>query len=130
MKTIPVLFTLIGFIFLSCTKEEEVVSPLHNYPSQVVQVEAPETGSVGETVTITVFFLVNNGCGEFGRLEAANSGNTIIIKLYLHYREGFCTQALETRQVTYTLKPEKADTYLLKFWSGEGQYISKSIVVQ
>lgn len=130
MKTIPVLLTLIGLIFLSCTKEEEVVSPMHHNPAQVVQVEAPETGSVGETVTITVFFMVNNGCGEFGSFEATTSGNTVIIKVYPHYREGFCTQALETRQVTYTLKPEKAGTYLLKFWSGEDQYISKSIVVQ
>lgn len=129
MRSISILLTLVGFIFLSCSKEEDGVSPLNSYPVAVVQVNAPEAASVGETVTATVFFSVNNGCGEFGSFEATRSGNTITVKVYPHYREGFCTQAFVTREVTYTYKPEKAGTYTFKFWAGEDQYITKSIVI-
>ncbi|WP_147294171.1 hypothetical protein [Pontibacter diazotrophicus] len=130
MKTIPILFALIGFVLLSCSKEEESVSPLDAYPAPVVQVDAPETASVGENVTVTVYFSVNNGCGEFGSFEATRNGNTITVKVYPHYREGFCTQAFVTREVTYTYKPEEAGTYTFKFWAGEDQYLTKNILVQ
>ncbi|WP_162051985.1 hypothetical protein [Pontibacter pamirensis] len=130
MKTIPVLFALIGFILMSCSKEEQTVSPLNARPAPVVQVDAPETASFGENVTVTVYFLVNNGCGEFGSFEATRSGNTITVEVYPHYREGFCTQALETREVIYTYKPEEAGTYTFKFWAGEDQFITKTIVIE
>lgn len=130
MKAIPLLFTLIAFILLSCTKEEAAVPRLGSLPAQVVQVDAPEAASVGENVTVTVRFVVNNGCGEFGSFKDSRSGNTITIKVYPHYREGFCTQALVTLTASYTFKPEKSGTYTLQFWSGEDQYLTKTIVVQ
>lgn len=131
MKAIPILFTLLAFIFLSCSNEEEAIAPSSSPPAPVVKVEAPEAASVGESVTVTVFFLVNNGCGEFGSFKANRSGNTITVKVYPHYREGFCTQAITTREATYTLKPEKAGTYTLRFWSGEdNQFVTHTIVIQ
>lgn len=131
MKTRPILFALVGFFLMSCSKEEEAVLPLSEFPAPVVQVNAPEAASVGENVTVTVFFLVKNGCGEFGSFEASRSGNTITVQVYPHYREGFCTQAITTREVTYTFQPEKAGTYTLRFWSGEdNQFVTHTIVVQ
>lgn len=132
MKTIAILSTLIAFFLLSCSKEEEAIeiAPLTAFPAPVVQVNAPETATVGETVAVTVHFLVKNGCGEFGSFEDSRNGNTITVKVYPHYQEGFCTQAITTREATYSFKPDKAGTYTLQFWAGEEQFITESIVVQ
>jgi hypothetical protein len=132
MQMLSTLITFAIFLLLGCSsKEEEAVAPMPaSSPAPVVKVEAPETAQKGESVAVKFYFLVNNGCGEFGSLEAEQSGTTVTVTVYPHYREGFCTQAITTREAIYTFKPENSGTYTLKFWAGNAQYITETIVVQ
>ena len=123
---------LLLFSAFSCSKEEEVepIDPLEGYPAPVSKVEAPETAVVNSTVPVTVFFIVNNGCGEFRMFEVEKKNNATYIKVFPKYKEQACFQALVTREVTYEFKPTEPGTYTLKFWSEyPDTYITKTIVV-
>lgn len=131
MKTYFIFALLLSVIFFGCSKDDEAALTLADFPVPVEKVEAGETDvSVGETVAITVTFVVNNGCGQFGRFEEQKSGTTTIVKVYPFYREGYCTQALMPVTAVYNFKPSKTGTYTIKFWAGEDQYITKTIQVK
>ena len=127
------LYTLLTFaavLLLSCSNKEEAAPSLASFPARVVKAEAPEEAQKGESVAVKVHFLVNNGCGEFSHIQEAKDGTTLTIEVYPRYREAFCTQAITTRETIYMFKPENTGTYMLKFWAGDGQYITETVVVQ
>ncbi|MCJ8166538.1 hypothetical protein MKJ04_16960 [Pontibacter sp. E15-1] len=131
MKALLLCFTLLTFACFGCTKEADELRLRTADAAPVVQVVvADKVLTVGESATLTVFFEVRNGCGEFGSFDTNSDGQTLTVRVIPHYREGFCTQALETRETTYTFTPKTKGTYTLKFWAGENDYISETIVVQ
>jgi hypothetical protein len=130
MRLLYTLFTLATVLLLGCSKEDDVAPAPASSPAPVVKVEAPVEAQTGETVAVKVYFQVNNGCGEFGRFEEESSGTTVTIQVLPHYREGFCTQAITTRDAIYSFKPTGTGTYTLKFWAGEEQYIIETIMVK
>jgi len=132
MRILTLFFALLTTACFSCSKEEEAVTlRTTTAPAPVVQVDVPETAvTAGEGAGLKVYFTVINGCGEFGSFEESLDGQTLTVKVYPHYSKGFCTQALETKEVTYTFKPETNGIYTLRFWAGEDTFISKTIVVQ
>jgi hypothetical protein len=131
MARLLCIFSLLLFSAFSCSKDkEETADPLEKFPAPVLRVEAPAAATIGETVTLDVYFVVNNGCGEFGSFDVAITGNQQTIKVFPKYREGICTMDLPTRQAAYTFKPGANGTYTFRFWSGlEDEFITKTIVV-
>jgi hypothetical protein len=131
MKTLYILFAFATVLLLSCSSKEGEAAPRRaSFPAPVVKVEVPGAAQKGESVAVKVYFQVNNGCGEFGHFEEEKSGTTVTVTVYPHYREGFCTQAITTKETIYTFKPQNTGTYTLKFRAGEEQYITETVVVQ
>ncbi|GHA72644.1 hypothetical protein [Pontibacter akesuensis] len=120
------LFLLCGF---SCSNDNEEVKPRNEYPAMVSKVDVPETAVVGEPVTATVYFVVNNSCGQFGEFAVSMDQLVYTIKVYPVYVGEACAMYLPTREVSYRFTPEKPGTYTLKFWAGEDKFITKTIVV-
>ncbi|WP_162427156.1 hypothetical protein [Pontibacter pudoricolor] len=130
MTRLAVIFAFFLFSAFSCSKEEDAVEPLEKFPAYVVDVETPETATVGSTVPVKIYFQVNNSCGDFKKFEADAQGKTIHIQVYPQYREGACLMVILTREVTYEFKPTEPGTYILKFSPKyPDQEIVKTIVV-
>ncbi len=131
MKTLLLCLTVLTLTAFSCSKEADELSLRTSDPAPVLAVTVPEkVFTVGESIAITVSFQVRNGCGQFSSFETSSDGNVLTIHVIPYYAEGFCTQALETRQTTYTFQPQQAGTYTLKFWAGENDYIFETVVVK
>jgi hypothetical protein len=80
--------------------------------------------------TLNVSFPVNGGCGQFNKFVETTSGNTTTIKVNAVYKGCMCTMDIPTRTTTYKLKETKPGTYYLKFVSGEGQYITDTLIIK
>ena len=132
MKLLTLLFALFATLCFGCSKEEEDVPALRAAaPAPIVQVMMPEkTVAAGESVGITIHFLVNNGCGEFGSFNATKDGQTLTVKVYPQYRGEVCADAIFTREAIYNFEPESPGTYTLKFWAGDSKFTTKTLVVQ
>ncbi len=116
MIRLTFMFALLLFSAFSCSKEdEEVVDPLDKYPAYISRVDAPETATVGSSIPITVYFNVNNGCGQFGSFKVEEKSDATYISVLTKYVGEICHQALVTRNVTYEFKPTAAGTYTFKF---------------
>ncbi|MFD2513625.1 hypothetical protein ACFSRY_07085 [Pontibacter locisalis] len=125
------LVLIVVFSLLGCSKEDdEPVNSLEEHPSYISRVDTPESAIVGSTVPITIYFTVNNGCGQFGSFKVEKKNDATYIEVYPKYREGFCTMDLPTRQVIYEFKPEAPGTYTFKFLPVyPDQVITKTIEV-
>jgi len=132
MKLLTLFIALFVTLFFGCSKEAEDVQALQTAaPASIVQVDLPEVAvTAGESVGITIHFLVNNGCGEFGSFDATKDGQTLLVKVYPQYRGEVCADAIFTREAIYNFKPESPGTYTLKFWAGDSKFITKTLVVQ
>jgi hypothetical protein len=133
MVRAALLLAFFLFSAFSCSKEEEVFSdPLERFPAPIVQVDAPATAVVNEITPIEVHFVVNNGCGYFGRFETKGTGYEQEIRVYPKYRPNICHQALVTLKETYEFEPTTKGTYTLRFYylpDKPEEYITKTIVV-
>ena len=132
MIRVAFLFALLLFSAFSCSKEEEYVDPLERFPAPIVEVDAPATAIVGVITPIDVHYVVNNGCGYFGRFETEGTGYEQEIRVFPKYRPNICTQALVTLKERYEFKPAAKGTYTLRFYylpDKPEEYITKTIVV-
>ena len=130
MKPLTLLFALFTTLCFGCSKEDaQALQP--TAPASIVQADVPEAAvKSGESVEITIHFLVNNGCGEFGSFDATKDGQTLTVKAYPQYRGEVCADAIFTREIAYIFKPERPGIYTLKFWEADGKFITKTLVVQ
>jgi hypothetical protein len=131
MIRISFLFTLLLFSAFSCADEEiEPENQLEGHPAPITKVEAPATVSLGKTLPIKVYFVVNNGCGTFKAFDVDQRSDATYIKVFPKYVNQFCHQALVTLEVVYEFKPAKTGTHTLKFLSElPDVYITKVIEV-
>lgn len=121
---------LFAFIaLLSCDKDDSANDCTALEIAYVTDVQAPETGVVGEDIEIEVSFDVRNSCGDFADFIQQQNENTRIIEVKAKYEGCVCLQVAETITTTYTYNPSLPDDYVFKFKSGEDEYITVSIAV-
>ncbi len=123
-------FTVLSFALLSCKKETENLSCLSFAKTSVIKVEGTKTASVNEEVTLTVSFMVVDGCGDFGSLEEVSAGYVTALTITAKYQGCICTQAIETRKITYKFKKSQPGTYDVNFFQAEDKYLTYRITVQ
>ncbi|TXK45935.1 hypothetical protein FVR03_11555 [Pontibacter qinzhouensis] len=128
MKPIRWIFVLLLFSAFQCS-EDEVILPATT-PAPVTQFTMPERASLGEPVTIEVFFTVNNGCGRFGEFSESRSGNTFTIAVHPVYVGEACTMDMPTRKANYTFIPTIKGTYTFRFWQAQDQYVTRTITIE
>lgn len=132
MTRFAYISALMLFVLVGCSKKDEYVSPykeLEKFPAPVVRADAPASAAVNLVTPIDVYYIVNSGCGGFGRFEESGTGFERTIKVYPKYRDGMCTADLPTRKETYEFKPTVKGTYTLQFYYQPEEYMTKTIVV-
>lgn len=126
----------LAFIFLAtiamtgCSKKTTSAATEDCIKYSKVNVSQIDKASASTNHTTTVYFQVNNGCGQFNKFIEKKSGNTITINVEAVYKGCMCTMDIPTRQAAYQLKEKAAGTYYLKFVSGENAFITDTVVVK
>jgi hypothetical protein len=124
-----VLFSLI-ITLISCNKKTEDTTCLSFTKAPVIKIEGANSALVNEEIILTVSFGCFNGCGQFGNIEEAITGNSTTITVNAKYQGCICTQDAPIRQTTYKFKKSKTGTYDLKFLQTENTYLTHTIIVQ
>jgi hypothetical protein len=123
-----ILALLIGVLSMSCDEAEEV-NRLDSI-SPIIETELPESGSVGEEINFIVSHAVFNGCGYYSSQETIKIGNALKVTFFAQYRDGFCTMDIPIRKTNYKFNPTSAGTYTFNFNSGDGSYLTQTIVIE
>ncbi len=99
-------------------------------PTSVIKVEGPDSGKAGEAVLLDVYFVVANGCGQFGSFGTTVQDSATIVAVYPVYIGEVCTLNLPTRKAVYSYTPTTKGKHTLKFWQGTNNYLIKTITVE
>lgn len=125
-------YFLILFVFAalaSCNKDDSNKDCVEFEIAYVTNVEAPEIGTVGETLEIEVSFDVYNSCGDFDDFIQQQENNTRIIEIKVKYEGCICLQAISTITERYSFKPSAPGNFEFKFKSAEDEYITVIIAI-
>ncbi|WPQ66508.1 hypothetical protein SIO70_16740 [Chitinophaga sancti] len=80
--------------------------------------------------SIKVYFLVNNGCGQFNKFIEKDSAGAHIVTVQAVYKGCFCTMDIPERSASYKFKPTKSGTSFLTFRGVNGDDITETIDVK
>ncbi len=95
----------------------------------VTSVNSPSTGMVNETINIEVNFVVDNGCGGFGKFIETHNNNNINIEVEAIYEGCACTFGLALITVIYEFTPNSVGNYVLKFKSSPTDFIPVELTI-
>lgn len=92
-------------------------------------IEGDKTAKVGEEINLIINVKAKNGCvKESGFKNLESSGNTKILEPQVTYNTcGSCSGNLSTVKIGYAFKSGTAEDYVLKFKSGENEFIAVTI---
>lgn len=127
MKTKILLFSLL-LTLISCSDDDSedcIGYRLEN----VKEVISPSSGQVDEQVEIEVKFAVYNGCGKFEKFIESGNEQSKVIEVQAKYEGCICTQDIPIITTVYEFTPSTPGEYVLKFKSGETDYITVNITV-
>lgn len=135
MKINKLLFIFSAFIVFSCDSISETTDETNSEncieirSAYVSEVNGEKQVEAGNTLNLTVSFLVGNGCGQFNEFKETTTGKTINIEVEAIYEGCICTMDIPTRTATYTFNPSEKGSYTLKFKSSDTDYIERTITV-
>ncbi|WP_191859493.1 hypothetical protein [Hanstruepera ponticola] len=95
----------------------------------VTSVNAPDTGTINETINIEVNFGVYNGCGTFGKFIESEEGYVRTIELEAKYLGCVCSQNAPILTTNYEFTPTDVGEYELRFKSRPSPSPSEFITV-
>lgn len=129
MKTKLTLFlSILLLLIMSCSKEEDNTC-IENKIAYVTSINTPSTGFVNQNITIEVSFGVNNGCGNFGKFNETQNGNTKTIEVEAKYVGCVCTLDAPIRKTNYVFKTQNTGNYTLKYKSSATEFIIADLTI-
>tara|TARA_R110000772_G_scaffold233574_1_gene345150 strand:- start:125 stop:517 length:393 start_codon:yes stop_codon:yes gene_type:complete len=125
------LFVFVIFsALISCNNDDDQDKCGSTFETAYVDnINAPDTGIVGETIPIEVTFFVMNGCGVFNEFEVTSDGNSRNIIVNAEYECRACTQSIDRISATYNFSASTPGEYELKFKSGLDEFIIINITI-
>jgi hypothetical protein len=128
MRLNILITSLILIQLISCKKS----TPESYTPGQLNmnRVEGATTGSLNQTVTLTVYYPTSSGCDVFDKFEQSIKGKTVSIKAYGHTETStFCIQAALERSATFDFMPTSAGLYELRFINRDNSYFTHNLTI-
>ncbi len=125
-KKLMIVFSISLLFVLSCNKSPEVCEEERLTPAFLL--DFPDTVAVGQVFNLSVNYVIENSCGEFGKFEAQRMGNILEVRLKANYTGCNCAEEFEEREATYPIIFEEPATYELKFWISEDDFDSYIVV--
>lgn len=126
MKNTIIIFLLL-IIVTGCKNDDDCFSYRKVGASEV---NAPDTGTVNEEISIEVSFMAADNCGTFSKFITTGTEKDRIIETEGKFDNcNMCTHAPEIRKANYRFTPTATGVYRLRFASSSDNYIEKEIQV-
>lgn len=125
----PLTFiSLLAVVIAGCSKRNAPSEDCLRYAkADVNRIDKASSSADGTT---TVYFNVNNGCGQFHKFNEKKNGNTRTISVEAVYKGCMCTMDIPERNTSYKLAEKTPGTYYLKFVSGENEFVTDTVVIK
>jgi len=131
MKPKFLILAFFSVLLLNCSNDDKNNDEcIKSETVFVTSVNAPDSVSLGELINIEVEFQVYSGCGGFGRFIETENGNIRRIEVQAKYVGCICTDNAPVITTNYTFSPNTKGNYILKFKSGENDFITANIIVE
>lgn len=128
MRRSLTFISLAAIVMAGCSKKNVPTQDCLKYEKvNVTRIDKASSGTDGAT---TVYFNVNNGCGQFHKFNEKKSGNTRTISVEAVYKGCMCTMDIPERKASYKITEKAPGTYYLKFVSGENDYQIDTVVIK
>jgi len=119
-------------ILASCSSDNDTPEePKFIYKSAfATAIDGPATGKVGQELTYSIAFTVENGCGDFNRFTDVEFNKQAGFQIEAKYPISTCSR-LEPQSIRtlYKIKPTIKGTFYLRIAKSETEYISTTVVV-
>jgi hypothetical protein len=144
MKLIHKIFLVVPVLVLalSCNKNNNEPDPNCGQPepdsttcaawapaSGLVSISGPTTGTIGQTIQLTVEVMGNNGCAQQATVSAMPLGNNIALTGSIFYQGCICTQVLTGVNATYNFTPGQAGVYTFHGATYDGVPVVHTVTV-
>jgi hypothetical protein len=129
-KRLKIGFVLMGLltVTIACNKQSD--NCYEEKPSAAFMFDYPDTVQVGQVFMVDINYVVENSCGNFGKIDAQKIENTLEVKLFTVYDGCQCDDAFVEKSATYPLTFEEEGTYELKLWVAEESFDAYIIYAQ
>lgn len=122
----------LGLFFTSCKDDDdyETIESVDKIKIDSVAI-VNDTMSVFEVQSIRTYSTYTSGCKGFYGYDYAHSGDfSRDITAYQFTTNGVCQQQTHKSANQINFSPRKTGTYTFKFWTGNNNWITKTIVVE
>jgi hypothetical protein len=119
---------VLAMLVLSCKKQSD--NCFEERPTAAFLFDYPDTVQVGEVFFMDINYVVENSCGDFGKIDAKKIENTLEVKLFTVYDGCQCEDGFIEKDATYPVTFEAPGTYELKLWVAESSFESHVIFVE
>lgn len=97
----------------------------------VYHIDVIDTVSIGETIDITLHFIIPNGCTSFRRLEVYPGDKEVRFKVWGRRKlNAYCTQSIDFDSTKYSTLPEYSGTYLIEVIQPDKSFYIDSVWVE
>ncbi|MGD1317905.1 hypothetical protein [Chryseobacterium sp. 2R14A] len=121
-----------GLFFTSCKDDDDyqTIESVDKVKIDSVKI-VNDTMDVFSVQSIRTYSTYSSGCkGFYGYDYVHLSDLERDITAYQFTTNGPCTQAIYTGANQINFRPQKVGTYTFKFWNGDNNWITKTIVVE
>jgi hypothetical protein len=94
------------------------------------RVEGVTSGSLNQTITLTVFYPTSSGSDVFNKFEQSIQDKIVSIKAYGHtVTSNFCTDAAIERNATFSFKSTLTGPFELRFINKDNSYFTHNLTI-
>ncbi len=122
------LLLLITALVTSCDVSDDTQTCISTVYAPATEVTGPATATVNQDVTYVVKYKIENSCGAFLNF-AKNETLPLQIAVVARYSGCNCNEVARIETRNYIYKPATAGEHTIKFFSGNGLFISKTLTV-
>lgn len=122
IKIVGIMVLAILGATISCKKQQD--NCYEEKPAAAFLFDYPDTVDVGEVFLLDINYVVENSCGDFGKIDADKIENTLEVKLFTVYDGCQCEDEFVEKSATYPVTFEAPGTYELKLWVAEASFES------
>ena len=123
---------VLGVFFTSCKDDDDyqTIESVDKVKIDSVKIVS-DTMSVFSVQSIRTFSTYASGChGFYGYDYIHKSDFERDVTAYQYFTNGICTQASHQSANQINFSPQKKGNYTFRFWNGDNNWITKTIVVE
>lgn len=121
---------ILGFLLSNSCKKSDSESKNPNQWN-MSRVEGVSTGSVNQTISLTVFYPTSSGCDIFDKFEQNIQDKIVSITAYGHTETSpSCIQSATERSAIFSFNPNTTGSFKLNFINRDNSYFTHILTIK